>query len=85
MRKDKTWNGVESNCPEARPKLARAMREEIKKVSPLDFQTEIIPIANFVKTNINMMKKSRFLSLSGQPEELKSWATPTVTKTNCFA
>ena len=76
---------MESNCPEARPKLARAMREEIKKVSPLDFQTEIIPIANFVKTSINMMKKSRFLSLSGQPEELKSWATPTVTKTNCFA
>ena len=44
---------MESNCPEARPKLARAMREEIKKVSPLDFQTGIIPTANFVKTIIH--------------------------------
>ena len=48
---------MESNCPEARPKLARAMREEIKKVSPLDFQTEIISIANFVKMIIHMEEK----------------------------
>ena len=57
LKKDKTLNEVESNCPEARPKLARAMREEIKKVSPLDFQTGIIPIANFVKTIIHTKEK----------------------------
>ena len=60
LKKDKTLNEVESNCPEARPKLARAMREEIKKVSPLDFQTEIIPIANFAKTII--LRRKFFLS-----------------------
>ena len=54
MRSDETWNEVESNCLEARPKLARAMREEIKKVSPLDFPTGIISIANFAKIIIHI-------------------------------
>ena len=51
LKKDKTLNEVESNCPEARPKLARAMREEIKKVSHPGFSNWNNPNCQLCENN----------------------------------